>query len=142
MRLIRRLSLLGSAIVALAAFACNDPARPAGEDRAAAAGVIAVPTTAPSIRGVITSVAHQGGSTLADVRGSIRIEAPAPAAPPATGYDKAVVTWDGRTRLARRDGTPATADALAEGVTVSAWFTGPVMESYPVQARARVIVVE
>ena len=140
MRLVRRLSLLGITIVALAAFACNDPARPTNEDQAAVAGLVAIPVAAPSIRGVVTSAAGRGGTTVADARGSIRIEATA--TPPASGYDKAVVAWDASTRIARRDGTPLTADALVQGVTVSAWFTGPVMESYPVQARARLIVVE
>lgn len=138
MRLVGRLSLLAVTLVALAAFTCNDPARPADGDQAAA-GLVVIPATDPSIRGVITSATHQGGSTLADVRGSIRVEAPAPAA---GSYDKAVVAWDAGTRIARRDGTRVTADELANGVTVSAWFTGSVMESYPVQARARLIVVE
>ena len=138
MRLFRRLSLLGTSIVALAAFACNDPARPA-QDAQATAGLVVIPKTPPNIRGVITSAALQGGSTLADTRGSIRVES---GHPDPGSYDKAVVAWDDATRIARRDGTPAAPDELAKGVTVSVWFTGPVRESYPVQAVAGLIVVE
>jgi hypothetical protein len=138
MRLVRRFSLLGTSIVVLAAFACNDPARPA-DDVQAATGLVVIPTTAPSIRGVVTSAANGGGSTLAGISGSILVEA---TARPASGYDKAVVAWDAETRIARRDGTPVAADELAKGVSVSVWFTGPVRESYPVQAVARLIVVE
>jgi hypothetical protein len=137
MRLVRRLSLLGTSIVALAAFACNDPARPA--DAPATSGLVVIPKTPPSIRGVITSAAPDGGSTLDGVRGSVRVES---GHPEPGSYDKAVVAWDSATRIARRDGTPAAADELARGVTVSVWFTGPVRESYPVQAVAGLIVVE
>ena len=138
MRLVRRLGLLSLSVVALAAFACNDPARASGTDQAAA-GLVVIPKTPASIRGVIASAANEGGTTLADARGSVRVES---AAPEPGSYDKAVVSWDANTRIARRDGTPVTPDELAKGVTVSAWFTGPVRESYPVQAFARLIVVE
>ena len=138
MRLARRLGLLGTLVVALAAFACNDPARPA-DDAQAAAGLVVIPKSPPSIRGVITSAALDGGSTLAGIRGSVRVES---GHPEPGSYDKAVVAWDGSTRIARRDGMPAAPDELAKGVTVSVWFTGPVRESYPVQAVAGVIVVE
>jgi len=138
MRLARRLGLLSLSVVALAAFACSEPARPADVDQAAA-GLVLIPKTPASIRGVITSASLEGGTTLAGARGSVRVES---AHPEPGSYDKAVVAWDGETRIARRDGTPATADELAKGVAVSVWFTGPVRESYPVQAFARLIVVD
>ena len=137
MRLVRRLGLIGTSIVALAAFACNEPSRPA--DAQAASGLVVIPRTPPSIRGVITSAALDGRSTLAGIRGSVRVES---GHPDPGSYDKAVVAWDASTRIARRDGTPAAPDELARGVTVSVWFTGPVRESYPVQAVAGLIVVE
>jgi len=37
--------------------------------------------------------------------------------------------------------TPASFDELAEGDEVRVWFTGPVAESYPVQAEALVVVL-
>ena len=140
MRLVRRYSSpalkAGLFVVALAAFACNDPSRPADNPDIAHT---TIPTAVPDIRGVITSASVTGGASLSESRGRVLVEA-VPGEP--SGSAKAMVSWTGTTRIFRRDGTPVTADELAKGVTVSVWFTGPVAESYPVQARARVIVVE
>lgn len=89
-----------------------------------------IPVEAPSIRGQITAM---------PATGSLLIEAdPAQA----SGSDKAAVRLAADARVWHRDGRAATADDLAVGQTVSAWFTGPVRESYPVQADARVVVIE
>jgi hypothetical protein len=140
MRLVRRFSspaLRALALVlVLGAFACNDPSPPADDPDIAHT---TIPTVPPDIRGVITSATVTAGRGLGDSRGRVLVEA---VPGEASGSAKAMVSWTGTTRIFRRDGTPVTADELARGVTVSAWFTGPVAESYPVQARARVIVVE
>lgn len=63
-----------------------------------------------------------------------------------TGYDKASVgTQENVTRLFRRrpDGSrePITMMSFRLGQTVEATFTGPVAESYPVQATAAEIII-
>ena len=96
------------------------------------------PDGEPSIRGTITAVAAsrapRGGWVLIEER-------PGEAA----GSAKARVTVADDTRILVRakDGTLREADftALAEGLRAEAWFGGPVLESYPVQARAATIVV-
>ena len=139
MRLVRRLAPLAFAVASLGAFACNDPARLHDPDGAAST-ITAIPDSAAWIRGVITDASVTGGASLAESSGSVRVEAD-----PSKHDDspKAVVRWSGdSTRIYRRDGSPATPDELARGVTVRVWITGPVLESYPAQVRARVIVVE
>ena len=89
----------------------------------------AVPRTPPEIRGIVTA---------ADA-GSVRVEAnPAEAA----GSPKAVVRLTSETLVVYRNGDPAEAEELTVGHNVSVWFTGPVMESYPVQATAAAVVIE
>lgn len=80
-------------------------------------------TGAPSIRGTITLV--DGGT--------IRVEE-VPAEE--SGSAKATVRVDSDTPIRNRDGSPAAISDLAVGEVVAVWFTGPVAESYPVQARA------
>ena len=98
----------------------------------------AAPTTAdPDIRGVITSITEGSG----DVIGSVRIEG---AIAPDTTYDKAVVRVEGDALLFRQVGNAMTEITFADltvGQPVAAWFTGPVAESYPVQAKASQIVI-
>lgn len=91
----------------------------------------------PDVRGVITSISAGSG----DVLGSVRIEG---AIDQDTEYDKAVVRVEDDTKIYRQSGeqlTEATFADLAVGQTVEAWFTGPVAESYPVQAKASQIVI-
>ena len=138
MRLVRRLSLLGTSIVALAAFACNDPARPSEPMGDAQLSVLA--GTKPYIRGVITQATVNGGATLDQATGGFRVEEK----PGAEDGAKAGVSWTGATtRIVRRhDGRTATPDELAVGVTVSVWTTGIERRSLPPQVDARLIVVE
>jgi len=94
-------------------------------------------TGGPDVRGVITSISAGSG----DVLGSVRIEG---AIDQDTEYDKAVVRVEDDTKIYRQSGgqlTEATFADLAVGQTVEAWFTGPVAESYPVQAKASQIVI-
>lgn len=89
----------------------------------------AAPAEPPSIRGLVTAI---GDNT-------IRVEEK-----PAESYGsaKAIARLTSRTVIMRREGERAAATDLAVGQTVSVWFDGPVMESYPVQSTAGVIVLE
>jgi len=94
------------------------------------------PDEPPSIRGTITTV------TLgSDGLGSILVEGPIANG---TTFDKASVRVieDTEILLKGADGWGRFAfDGLAEGDTVEVWFTGPVAESYPVQATAGTLVL-
>ncbi len=93
-----------------------------------------VPSTAPSIEGRVTAVDRQGEGI-----GSIRVEAnPAEA----SGSDKAVVYITQATEIVRGDSARADFAALATGQWVRVWFTGPVRESYPVQADAALVQID
>jgi hypothetical protein len=88
-----------------------------------------VPDTPPAIVGTLTRVTTD----------RLLIEAePADS----SGSAKASVRLTGGTEVHRRSGGRMAAAALRVGQRVSAWFSGPVMESYPVQATAATIVVE
>lgn len=91
------------------------------------------------IRGVITALTPAGepGAGL----GSVRIEG---AKQPDTRYDKASVRITSETRVFQQLGDfrrPLTFADLALGDKVEARFTGPVAESYPVQATASEVVI-
>ena len=88
-----------------------------------------IPPMQPSISGVVTHV--EGDRVRVEER-------PAEA----SGSDKAAVRLTERTQLLHRDGSPATRADLVIGTRVSVWFMGPVLESYPVQATARAVVLE
>jgi len=94
------------------------------------------PATDPDIRGTATkvNVAVEPWTVLVE-------EQPEET----SGSAKAVVSLTAETRILRRAGSgvePAAPADLAVGQTVSVWFSGPVMESYPVQATAAVVVIE
>ena len=88
-----------------------------------------IPDEAPSICGVITALSAD----------SVRVEEDPQAE---FGSAKAMLRVQESTRVLHRDGSAASYTALAVGQTISAWFDGPVAESYPVQAAASVIVLE
>jgi hypothetical protein len=86
------------------------------------------PAGPPSIEGRVTAV-NPAGERI----GSIRVEAnPSESA----GSDKAVVRITQGTEIVRGDSARADFNALSSGQWVRVWFTGPVRESYPVQADA------
>ena len=94
------------------------------------------------IRGAITEVnlldepAQKGG-----VLGSVLIEG---VREKDTRYDKASVRITKKTTLTKRAGkerVPAKLADLKKGAKVQATFTGPVAESFPVQATAREILI-
>jgi hypothetical protein len=87
------------------------------------------PRTAPSIIGQVTAIALP----------VITVEEK-PTEP--HGSAKAFVRTTNDTQVLRRgEGGLGTAE-LQVGQQVKVWFTGPVMESYPLQATASVIVIE
>ena len=93
-----------------------------------------VPSSAPSIEGRVTAVDRRGERI-----GSIRVEAN----PSETsGSDKAVVYITQATEIVRGDSVRADFAALATGQWVRVWFTGPVRESYPVQADAALVQID
>lgn len=60
------------------------------------------------------------------------------------GYPVAQVTVGSGTRVVRRiagDLSPAASEELRVGTRVQAWFTGPVLRSYPAQATARLVII-
>jgi beta-N-acetylhexosaminidase len=93
-----------------------------------------IPATEPAIAGAITEVDQDG-----EHRGSIRVEG-LPGGP--AGSDQAVVRIEQGTVLLDADGRKAGFSALKTGRRVRVWFTGPVRESYPVQADAATVVIE
>ena len=88
----------------------------------------------PSIQGRVTAV-NRAGERI----GSIRIEANPSES---SGSDKAVVRITQDTEILRDDSTRADFTALSNGQWVRVWFTGPVRESYPVQADAARIQID
>jgi hypothetical protein len=88
-----------------------------------------VTTEAPSIRGTIT---RAGGDRI------LVEEEPLDS----SGSAKANVRLTASTRVLRGSGEAARRRDLRVGQQVSAWFDGPVMESYPVQARASAVRIE
>ena len=113
--------------VLLAGLACvgsGPSSRPGG--RQVPDGVI---SEAPSIQGTVTR------------KSSDRIlveEEPLDS----SGSAKASVRLTSATRVLRRSGEASGVDDLRVGQKVSAWFDGPVMESYPVQAIAGAVRIE
>jgi len=59
-----------------------------------------------------------------------------------TGSAKASVRLTSATRVLRSSGEASRRDDLRVGQKVSAWFDGPVMQSYPVQATASAVRIE
>jgi beta-N-acetylhexosaminidase len=94
-----------------------------------------VPTEAASITGRVTDVSRSGERI-----GSVRVEAE-PAVP--SGSPKAVVRITQATTILTSTPESATDfNALRVGQWVRVWFTGPVRESYPLQADAGTVVVD
>ena len=86
----------------------------------------------PNIRGTITNVAATDNGITISIDGQLEED---------TDYDRAVVTINQDTQITRQNGEPVTMDDLQNGIQVEACFTGPVAESYPVQARASGVVI-
>ena len=92
-----------------------------------------LPATAPSIEGRVTAVTRSGERI-----GTIRVEE---RPSDASGSAKASVRIDQRTTVLR--GSESTDfNALQVGQWVRVWFTGPVAESYPVQATGGTVAID
>jgi len=101
-----------------------------------------IDSTGADIRGDITSI-HQADAENGEkgIVGSILIEG---VIEEDTEFDKASVTITDKTRIFEQKGQdrrPVTFESLKMGQRVQARFTGPVMESYPVQATASEVVI-
>jgi hypothetical protein len=91
------------------------------------------------VRGKATKVAAAGKD--GDLLGTLLIEGEKEKT---TSYDKASVKVTKQTRIEKMVGKerkPATFEDLKQGAKVEANFTGPVAESYPVQATAKDILI-
>ncbi|HEX5831905.1 MAG TPA: DUF3221 domain-containing protein [Gemmatimonadaceae bacterium] len=118
--------LLASAALLITGGACSP--QPSGSD-SAMADIRHTLATTPSIAGTITE----------RVGDRVRVEEQPSEA---SGSAKALVRLTIETRILAPDGSALSADELREGRRVRVWFTGPVAESYPVQATAGTVVVE
>jgi hypothetical protein len=123
-----RRGLLLPALLLLATTACSSSRRE--EAMPNGGGDTTIPATSPAITGTVTAVDGD----------RIRVEEnPADSSGSAKASVRIIA---GETRVVRRSGASATGADIIEGSRVSVWFVGPVMESYPVQARGGVVVIE
>lgn len=116
------------AITALLAGGAACSIQPTGGDQTMPETQRVLATT-PSIAGTITE--RTGDRVRVEER---------PSEP--SGSAKALVRLTVETHILAPDGSALSADELREGRHVRVWFTGPVAESYPVQAAAGTVVVE
>lgn len=119
-------------VAALTMAACQAPGPTPAEPSGAIplAGVSALPAEPPTLRGEITA---------READGRLRVEEkPEEEA----GSEKALVRLVEDALVLNSDGSHADAAELTVGRRVAVWFTGPVMESYPVQAAASVVVLD
>ena len=103
-----------------------------------ASQTVDIPSDAPSIRGTIT---NSTAATTGDLLGSILVEE---VPSDQSGSDKSSVRVGRDTRILVRGSAGLRRGTFADlhtGQIAEAWFTGPVMESYPTQATASVVVV-
>lgn len=121
----KRFVLVATAVVVAAALAACGPEFPEDD---------------PAIEGEVTGV------SIGDERVTILVEVPEDELPPPTssftGYDKASVTVTNEALIYDESGDVLPLSALERtGGRVRVWFTGPVAESYPVQATASTVQV-
>lgn len=97
----------------------------------------AIPDTLPDITGNVTQLNRTSDENQKAVA-TILVEA-------VGGVDsiqtKASIKIDGNTLIEDQDGAKLKLEQLREGNQVDAWFDGPVLESFPVQAHASAIRV-
>jgi beta-N-acetylhexosaminidase len=93
----------------------------------------------PDIRGTVEGLSDSMSSS--DISGFILIEG---ALEEDTKYDRALVTVRSSTRIYQQNGerlVKARYAHIRQSSVLEVWFTGPVAESYPVQADAGTIVI-
>lgn len=85
------------------------------------------------VRGSITKITFDKVKGITNILVEGRVEKD-------TSVDKASVTLDQKTKIYRNNSTEdLSQDALKEGMKVEVVFEGPVRESYPVQADAKIV---
>ena len=163
-RSLSSLALTAALVLPSLGAACGGAAQPNGPDAAPRAvdgpADTTIPTEPPHIRGTITQVQPGADTPSAPVGGSPNAPVSCPPScgggtplrgvlieqvPGQQSGDKSRVTVLKEARLLRRTATGVVPMQFAElrvGQRAEAWFSGPVAESYPTQARARVIVVD
>lgn len=95
-----------------------------------------LPATEPDIKGTVTQVTTEAGDSRILVE-----EDPADSSGTAKGW----VRVTGEAQVWERNGDELHESAggeLKEGSVVSVWFDGPVLMSYPLQAGAKIVVLE
>lgn len=95
------------------------------------AGCLSILDGQPDIEGTVSSMNGEGFLVEEDPHQE-------------SGSSKAKVTVTSATRVFYQEGsaqTRAGVDDISVGDQVRVWFTGPVLESYPVQATARAIAI-
>lgn len=118
------------ALLTLVSCSGMEPTSAEPADAIPLGSVSALPADPPSLRGEITQVEEDG---------RLRVEEePEEEA----GSAKAIVRLIPDALILTSNGSSADAWELRVGSRVAVWFTGPVMESYPVQASASVVVLE
>jgi hypothetical protein len=92
-----------------------------------------LPNDAPFMSGTVTAIGRvaEGWSVRVEERPQ-----------DVSGSMKGVFRVGERTNVRRAGGGAVRAEELREGQRVRVWVTGPIAESYPVQAGARVIVID
>jgi hypothetical protein len=116
--------LFAAALVLLCAASCRVPPADPGP---------------PSIRGLVKGLSESRSDL--DITGFIQVES---GPEEDTLYDRALVAVTRKTAFFRVEGGAKTRAAFADlgpGMLVEVWFTGPVAESYPVQATAKTVVI-
>ena len=122
-----RLNVLAVALLILAG--CGSQAGSATPGNSASINTQDIPSEASYIQGAITTVKEK----------QILVEENAVEV---SGSAKASLRLTDSTRILRHSGAAARSSNLRVGQRVRVWVIGPVMESYPVQAMAAVIVIE
>lgn len=92
-----------------------------------------LPTEPPFIAGTVTAVGRIAEGL------SVRVEE---RPTDLSGSAKGVFRVGNETAVRRASGGRAPAEELREGQRVRVWVSGPVAESYPVQAQARLVVID
>ena len=122
-----RLNAFAAAFLILAG--CGSQVDSATPGNSVSTNAQGIPSEAPFIQGAITSLNEK----------QILVEENAAEI---SGSAKAGLRLTDSTRILRHSGAVARPSDLRVGQRVRAWVAGPVMESYPVQAVAAVIVIE
>jgi len=117
------------AVALLILTGCGPEAGPAAPGNSAGINTKGIPSEAPYIQGSITAAKEE----------QILVEENAAQA---SGSAKASLRLTDSTRILHRSGAAARLSDLRVGQWVQAWVAGPVMESYPAQAMAAVIIIE